>query len=148
MKSGVVIMVAFVAAGCSVGPKYQRPAIEAPTAYKEPPPDSWKESQGWKTAQPADTAKLRRDWWTLFGDAELNALEQQVDVSNQNLKAAQARFDQARALIRVSQSQKYPTVTAGAEITSANRDSSTYALATSKTAHQLRQLQPAHRCLL
>ncbi len=131
MKSGVVIVVAFVAAGCSVGPKYQRPAIEAPTAYKEPPPDSWKESPGWKAAQPADTA-LRRDWWTLFGDPGLNALEQQIDLSNQNLKEAEARFDQARALIRVSQSQKYPTVTAGAEITS-NRDSSTYALATSKT---------------
>jgi NodT family efflux transporter outer membrane factor (OMF) lipoprotein len=119
-------------AGCSVGPKYQKPAIQVPSAYKEPPPEAFKESKEWKTAQPSDAA-LRGDWWTLFGDPELNALEEQVNVSNQNLKAAQARFDQARALIRVSQSQKYPTVTAGAGISS-NRDSSTYALASPKTS--------------
>jgi NodT family efflux transporter outer membrane factor (OMF) lipoprotein len=127
-----LIVLALFAGGCSVGPKYQKPAIQVPTAYKEQPPDSYKESQGWKTAQPSD-AVLRGDWWTLFGDPGLNALEAQVDVSNQNLKAAEARFDQARALIRVSQSQKYPTVTAGTQITS-NRDSSTYAFATPTTS--------------
>jgi NodT family efflux transporter outer membrane factor (OMF) lipoprotein len=119
-------------AGCAVGPKYQRPSIQAPGAFKELPPDSYKESKDWKTAQPADNS-LRGDWWTLFGDAELNALEQQVDVSNQNLKSAEARFAQARSLIKVYQSQKYPTVNAGAGI-SANRDSSTYALASPKTS--------------
>ena len=133
-RSTVVLLLVLFGVGCSVGPKYQRPAIQAPTAYKEAPPDSYKESQGWKTAQPSD-AKLGGDWWTLFGDSELNALEQQIDISNQNLKAAQARFGQARALIRVNQSQKYPTITAGAQITS-NRDSSTYAFATSKTTQQ------------
>jgi NodT family efflux transporter outer membrane factor (OMF) lipoprotein len=121
---GGAVLMALLLAGCSVGPKYQRPSIQAPAAYKE--------SQGWKTAQPAD-AKLGGDWWTLFGDAELIALEQQIDLSNQNLKVAQARFAQARALIRVNQSQKYPTITAGAAIT-ANRNSSTYALSTPKTA--------------
>ena len=131
MRISLVVLALF-AAGCSVGPKYQKPAIQVPTAYKEQPPDSYKESQGWKTAQPADTV-LRGDWWTLFGDPGLTALEAQVDVSNQNLKAAEARFDQARALIRVSQSQKYPTVTAGAQVTS-NRDSSTYAFSTSRTS--------------
>ena len=128
----VAVLLALLAAGCSVGPKYKRPAIQAPTAYKEPPPESYKESQDWKTAQPSDTT-LRGDWWTLFGDPDLNALEQQIDISNQNLKAAQARFAQARALIRVNQSQKYPTVTAGTEITS-NRNSSTTAFATPRTA--------------
>jgi NodT family efflux transporter outer membrane factor (OMF) lipoprotein len=121
---GGAVLVALLLAGCSVGPKYQRPSIQAPAAYKE--------SQGWKTAQPAD-AKLGGDWWTLFGDAELIALEQQIDLSNENLKTAQARFAQARALIRVSQSQKYPTITAGAAITS-NRNSSTSALSTPRTA--------------
>jgi NodT family efflux transporter outer membrane factor (OMF) lipoprotein len=127
------VALALVAAGCSVGPKYQRPAIQVPTAYKEQPPDSYRESQGWKTAQPADTL-LRGDWWSLFGDPELNALEAEINLSNQNLKAAQARFDQARALIRVSQSQKYPTVTAGAGV-STNRDSNNYVYANSKTSH-------------
>ncbi len=132
LRIGTVI-VALFAAGCSVGPKYQQPAIQVPTAWKEQPPESYKESQGWKTGQPADTL-LRGDWWTIFGDAELNALEQQINLSNQNLKAAQARFDQARAMVRVSQSQRYPTVTAGAAV-STNRDSSNYVFATPKTSH-------------
>jgi NodT family efflux transporter outer membrane factor (OMF) lipoprotein len=129
MKRAFVPLLALLAAGCSVGPKYQRPDIQAPVAYKETPPEAYKE---WQSAHPSDTA-IRGDWWTVFGDADLNKLEEQIDVSNQNLKAAQARFDQARALIKVSQSQKYPTVTAGTDITG-NRDSSTYALATPKTA--------------
>jgi NodT family efflux transporter outer membrane factor (OMF) lipoprotein len=129
MKRVFVPLLALLAVGCSVGPKYQRPDLQAPVAYKENPPEAYKE---WQLAHPSDTA-IRGDWWTLFGDPDLNKLEEQVDVSNQNLKAAQARFAQARALIKVSQSQKYPTVTAGADITG-NRDSSTYALATSKTS--------------
>jgi NodT family efflux transporter outer membrane factor (OMF) lipoprotein len=116
LVTGLLVM----GAGCSVGPKYQKPQIQVPTAYKELPPDAYKESKDWKTANPAET-QLRGDWWTLFGDPELNALEQQVDVSNLNLKSAAARFSQARALIKVYQSQKYPTVTAGAGI-STNRD--------------------------
>jgi NodT family efflux transporter outer membrane factor (OMF) lipoprotein len=131
--SAAAAALALLSVGCSVGPKYQRPTVQTPTAYKEQPPEAYKESREWKSGQPADTL-LRGDWWVLFGDPDLNALEAQVDVSNQNLKAAQARFDQARALIRVNQSQKYPTVTAGAGISS-NRDSSTYALASPKTSH-------------
>lgn len=130
--SAVTALLAVFAAGCSVGPKYQRPAIQAPTAYKEPPPDAYKASEGWKTAQPSDAA-LRGDWWTLFGDTDLNALEPQIDLGNQNLKAAEARFGQARALIHVAQSQKYPAVSAGAGVT-ANRNSANYALATPKSA--------------
>jgi NodT family efflux transporter outer membrane factor (OMF) lipoprotein len=129
MKRAIVPLLALLAVGCSVGPKYQRPDIQAPVGYKETPPEAYKE---WQAAHPSDTA-IRGDWWTVFGDGDLNTLEEQIDVSNQNLKAAQARFDQARALIKVSQSQKYPTITAGADITG-NRDSSTYALATSKTS--------------
>src|ERR1700733_11256444 len=132
MKRILLVMAALWMAGCAVGPKYQRPIVQAPAAYKEAPPEAYKESKGWKTAQPADTL-LRGDWWSLFGDADLNRLEDQVNLSNENLKSAEARFQQARALVRVNQSQKYPTVTGGAQATS-NRDSSTYALSTSKTA--------------
>jgi len=124
-------VLALLAAGCTVGPKYQRPVIQSPVAYKETAPDAYKE---WQAAHPSD-ATLRGDWWTLFGDAQLNALEQQVDVSNQNLKSAEARFEQARALIKVQQSQRSPTVTVGPSITT-NRDSATYAEATAKTSSQ------------
>ncbi|HLK63210.1 MAG TPA: efflux transporter outer membrane subunit [Bryobacteraceae bacterium] len=128
-SAGVAAFLALLAAGCSVGPKYRRPEIQPPAAFKETPPETYKE---WQAAHPSDT-ELRGDWWTLFGDPQLNSLEEQVNLSNENLKAAQARFDQARALIRVSQSQRYPGVTAGVQVTG-NRDSSTYALATPKTS--------------
>jgi NodT family efflux transporter outer membrane factor (OMF) lipoprotein len=127
--SAAALLMVLAGSGCVVGPKYQRPVMPAPEAYKEAPPQEYKE---WQAAHPAD-AEIRGDWWTLFGDSTLNGLEEQVNVSNQNLKTAQARFDQARSLIKVAQSQRYPTVTAGAQIT-ANRDSSTYALATPKTS--------------
>ncbi len=131
MNRIALILLAVFTVGCSVGPKYQRPAIQGPVAYKESPPDSYKESQNWKPAQPGD-ATLRSDWWKLFNDADLNSLEEQVSLSNQNLKAAEARFNQARAVIRINQSQKYPTVTVNPQITS-NRNSSTYAFANPRT---------------
>ena len=112
--------------GCSVGPKYHAPAVPAPPAYKEANPDTYKETGDWKPAQPSD-AKLRGDWWTLFGDPELDSLERQIDVSNQNLKAAQARFQQARAIIRFNRSGLFPTLSIGADV-SANRNSATTTL--------------------
>ena len=132
LRAGFVVACLLLAAGCSVGPKYQKPAVQVPSAFKEQPPDSFKESDGWKTVAPAD-ATLRGDWWTLFHDSELDALEQKIDVSNQNLKAAEARFAQARALIRVNQSQKYPAVSVGPGI-STSRYSSTYAATSPKTS--------------
>jgi len=102
--------------GCTVGPKYHPPAIESPTAYKE--------VGNWKPAQPNDQ-NLGGNWWTVFQDPQLDALELQVNVSNQNLKAAEAQFRQARANVRYNRADYYPTVTAGASATrtrvSANR---------------------------
>lgn len=103
-------------AGCTVGPKYVKPTAPAPPAFREPPPASFMESPGWKQAQPAD-ATLRADWWELFGSNELNGLEDQVDVNNQNLKAAEARYREARALIQVNRSNLYPTVSTAPSIT-------------------------------
>ncbi|MCU1295268.1 MAG: efflux system, outer rane lipoprotein NodT family, partial [Bryobacterales bacterium] len=77
--------------GCVVGPKYQRPTTQIPPAYKE--------TGNWKVAQPKDQ-KLGGNWWEIFGDPQLNALEQQVNVSNQNLKAAAAQYQQSLALLR------------------------------------------------
>lgn len=88
--------------GCVVGPKYQRPTAQIPQAYKE--------NRNWKLAQPNDE-KLGGNWWELFGDPQLDALEQQVNVSNQNLKAAAAQYQQALALLRYNRANYYPTLT-------------------------------------
>jgi NodT family efflux transporter outer membrane factor (OMF) lipoprotein len=88
--------------GCTVGPKYHTPPVETPPAYKE--------VGNWKPAQPNDQ-NLGGNWWEMFHDPLLNALAQQVDVSNQNLKAAEAQYTQARALLRYYRANYYPTVT-------------------------------------
>ena len=107
-ESAAVALLALILllAGCAVGPRYSKPPVTAPPAYKEEPP-------GWKTAQPNDQV-ARGKWWEIFQDQQLNALEDQVTVSNQNLKAALASFEQARALVRFNRADYYPTVTAGA----------------------------------
>jgi NodT family efflux transporter outer membrane factor (OMF) lipoprotein len=83
--------------------------------FKERPPESFKGSDGWKTAQPSDQA-LRGNWWEIFGDPQLNALEEEVTVSNQNLKVAEARFRQARAMIRFNRSAQFPTISTSPSI--------------------------------
>ncbi len=98
----------FQTSGCTVGPKYQRPAAAVPPAYKE--------VGNWKPAQPNDQ-NLGGNWWTLFQDPQLDALELQVNVSNQNLKAAEAQYRQARAVVRYNRADYYPTVTAGPSAT-------------------------------
>jgi NodT family efflux transporter outer membrane factor (OMF) lipoprotein len=92
--------------GCTVGPRYAKPTTPALPAYKEIPPD-------WKTAQPSDQI-AKGKWWEIFQDPQLNALEEQINISNEDLKAAEARFQQARALVRFNRAAYYPTVTAGA----------------------------------
>jgi NodT family efflux transporter outer membrane factor (OMF) lipoprotein len=104
-------------AGCMVGPKYSKPPVAAAPAFSEQPPQSFTESAGWKQAQPADTT-LRADWWQLFGIAELNGLEEQIDPTNQTLKAAEARFREARAMIQLNRSNLYPTISTAPSITS------------------------------
>lgn len=92
-------------AGCAVGPKYHRPPVEVPPSYKE--------VGNWKAAQPSEES-LRGNWWEIFNDPQLNTLEQQVNISNQNLKAAEAQYTQARALVRYNRADYFPTVAAGA----------------------------------
>jgi len=101
--------------GCNVGHRYQRVSVETPPAYKE--------MEGWKTAQPQDD-KLRGKWWEIFNDPQLNALEEKVNVSNQNIAAAAASFLAARALVKEARSQLFPTVTTNPAIT-VQRPSST-----------------------
>jgi NodT family efflux transporter outer membrane factor (OMF) lipoprotein len=127
----VILLALFlVATGCTVGPKYKLPASPATPNFKEPPPSNWKE------AQPQDS-ELRGTWWEMFGDTDLNGLEDQVNVSNQNIAAAEARFRSARAAIRIARSGLFPTVTVGANSTtqrvSANRANSGALITTGPT---------------
>lgn len=131
-KFAVPSVLAILLSACSVGPKYKVPAMPAPPAYKEASPPAYSEVAGWKPAEPGDAA-IRPKWWEIFADQELNGLEEQVDVSNQSLKIAAARFEQAAAMIRYSRAAKYPTVSIGADI-STNRGSANRALSTPRTS--------------
>lgn len=94
--------------GCTVGPNYVRPPADVPVSYKE--------LGNWKPVQPSDQV-AKGNWWDVYEDPQLNALEVQIDVSNQNLKAAQERFEQARAAVKISRSNYYPEITGGASVT-------------------------------
>jgi NodT family efflux transporter outer membrane factor (OMF) lipoprotein len=107
---GAVALSSFLA-GCKVGPKYVPPTAPQPAAFKG--------TLNWKPADPRDT-ELRDNWWELFCDPELNALEAEVNVSNQDVVAAEARFRVARAGIKVGKAELLPTVTAAAAPTFSN----------------------------
>jgi NodT family efflux transporter outer membrane factor (OMF) lipoprotein len=100
---------------CKVGPEYKRPPAATPPAYKEIPPDESPQAAEWKKAQPSD-AMARGKWWEIYNDPELNALEEQVSISNQNLKAAEAQFREARLNVRIARSFLYPTITTAPSI--------------------------------
>ena len=107
-----VSVLGLVGAGCVVGPRYHVPEMPTPPAYKE--------SGNWKQAQPADQM-LRGKWWELFHDEPLNALEDQVSVSNQTLKNAEAQFQQARALVRSARASYAPQLTLAPSTTAADQ---------------------------
>ena len=92
-------------AGCMVGPDYRKPEAPAPAEYKE--------LDGWRQAQPRDQLP-RGSWWTVFGDAELDKLMQRVDISNQNIKVAEARLRQARGVADQARAGLFPTLSANA----------------------------------
>src|SRR5882672_763568 len=116
----------FLISGCSFAPKYQRPAVQMPAAFKELTPQSPDATNLWKAARPNDDA-LRGNWWEIFTNAQLNALEEQVAVSNQNVAAAFANFLSARAIVKEARAQLFPTLTANPAVTrsrfSANQSS-------------------------
>ena len=111
--------------GCSVGPKYSKPTTQIPPSYKE--------NENWKPAQPSDEAR-KGNWWEIFRDPQLNALEEQLSVTNQSLRAAVDRFQEARDVLRATRSALFPLVNANVSA-SRQRQSSNRALrgATSPT---------------
>jgi NodT family efflux transporter outer membrane factor (OMF) lipoprotein len=112
MRSVSVALVAglgLALAGCRVGPQYTRPSAPLAPAFKEELPTNFKSEDGWKPAQPSD-AKLKGDWWTLFNDPQLNALEAQIDSANQTLKESEANFRSARAFVKFNRASEAPTI--------------------------------------
>src|SRR4051794_589685 len=94
--------------GCLMGPNYVRPPAPVTPAFKE--------AGDWKTAEPKDGVS-RGNWWEIFGDANLNALADQVNISNQNVRAAEARLRQAEALVEQSRSGLWPSLAISAGVT-------------------------------
>ncbi len=130
--AGPLLIAALAAGGCNVGPPYQRPALPepAPAQYKENQPGSPEaQSNGWRAANPQD-AMLRGKWWELFGDPQLNALEEQVVVNNQTIKQAFANYMAALAVIDTARAARFPTVSVGA---SANASGSNGAVTSTST---------------
>jgi NodT family efflux transporter outer membrane factor (OMF) lipoprotein len=98
--------------GCNVGPKYLRPVVPAPPAFKELDTQQAGDGSTWKTAQPQDGA-LRGKWWEIYQEPELNALEDKLNVSNQNIAQSYDNFMAARAQVQQARSNYYPTVSVG-----------------------------------
>jgi len=119
------VMVAFAGAaiffsGCSFAPHYAKPTVQMPSAFKELTPAQTNVTDGWKTAEPKDDA-IRGHWWEMFGDTNLNALENEVNVSNQTVAVALENFLAARAVVKQTRSEFFPTVTADPSVTRARQ---------------------------
>ncbi|MGA3263642.1 MAG: efflux transporter outer membrane subunit [Terracidiphilus sp.] len=124
--------------GCNVGPKYLPPATTAPPAFKESPAQ-FKETEGWKVAQPQDAA-LRGKWWEIYNEPELNALEEQLNIDNQNIRQAFENFMEARALVREARAQYFPTVGIGGSYTRSQSSSTVGSAGASPTSGRQSQL--------
>src|ERR1700751_5705495 len=113
LRAAICSMMALLfVAGCRVGPKYQVPAatVTAPPASYKESPTQFADSDGWKVAQPQD-AMLRGKWWEIFHEPELNALEEQLNINNQNIKQFFENYRAARPIVREARSQYFPLVT-------------------------------------
>jgi NodT family efflux transporter outer membrane factor (OMF) lipoprotein len=115
-RHAALVLAVFVLNGCMVGPDYVRPAAPVPAAYKE--------AAGWKIAQPSDDAP-RGNWWEAFGDPDLNALEAQVDISNQTIQAAEARVREASAATQAARAALFPIVSGNASALRSSRGAGT-----------------------
>jgi NodT family efflux transporter outer membrane factor (OMF) lipoprotein len=120
---------ALLSASCVVGPKYVRPTSPASPAFKEPVPDSYKEMTGWKTGEPRDSV-ARGKWWEIFGDADLNALEEQIDINSLTIAQAEANYRGARAAVRVARAGLFPTLTTGPVVTGTQSSANSSAAST------------------
>ena len=100
----VTVVFCLASAGCVVGPRYVKPAVAPPSAFKE-----MAGNDQWKMATPLDGLDKGK-WWEIFGDSQLNSLEELVDINNQNLKQAEAQFREARTVVAGNRANYYPTI--------------------------------------
>jgi NodT family efflux transporter outer membrane factor (OMF) lipoprotein len=100
----IVVLASLLCSACRVGPQYQRPTTPVPIALKE-----LNGNDQWKMATPSD-GLIKGNWWELFGDPELNRLEELVNLNNQNVKQAEAQFRQARAIVTANHANYYPVI--------------------------------------
>ena len=107
----LALIVLVTLTGCAVGPNYVKPTASVPTVYKE--------AGNWKKANPQD-GLMRGEWWKIFNDPQLDALEAQVNISNQNIAQAQAQYAQAQAAVQAARSGFFPTLTATGSYTRAH----------------------------
>lgn len=96
------VFLALILSGCAIGPNYDRPAVETPQAFKEV-------SGEWAVAKPQDNLP-KGQWWKVFRDPVLDGLMEQVAAANQDLRAAEARYRQARAAVKSARSGLFPTL--------------------------------------
>ncbi|MBI3706972.1 MAG: efflux transporter outer membrane subunit [Proteobacteria bacterium] len=117
---------------CTVGPDYKRPDVATPIVYKE--------VEGWKLSEPRDWAD-RGAWWSVYSDPLLDGLERQIEISNQNLRAAEAAFREASAVVRAARASYFPAVSLDASAQRAalgprNGSSGSRAVSTGRTQNQ------------
>jgi NodT family efflux transporter outer membrane factor (OMF) lipoprotein len=105
----MILLVITLLTACTVGPDYKRASVVVPIAYKEAP-------EGWKIAAPQDDCD-RGKWWLIFNDDNLNALEERVNISNQNVKVAEAQYRQALALVNQARAAYFPVLSGSATFT-------------------------------
>ncbi|HEX3728439.1 MAG TPA: efflux transporter outer membrane subunit [Opitutaceae bacterium] len=120
--------------GCNLAPRYARPAVDTPPAFKEAGAAPASAGIAWNPAQPGDSGGRGR-WWQIYGDAQLSALEDQVQVSNQNVQAAEASYRAARAAASIARASLFPLV--GLEPTITRSRSSQSVLPPSASAGQI-----------
>ncbi len=123
-----LVAVAAILSACTVGPDYRRPAAPVPAGYKEAqaPP-------GWKAGQPGDAVD-RGAWWSIYRDPVLDRLERRIDISNQNLKAAEAAFQQAEWIVAEARAGFFPTGTVNASAQRARSGGGSSSSASTSTA--------------
>ncbi len=109
---------------CALGPDYQRPHLQTPPQFKH--------IEGWTQATPGDALE-RGNWWQLYGDAELNALVERLNISNQNLAASEAQYRQARALVRGARAALYPSLSSSAGVSRSSQGSGSINSSTTNT---------------
>jgi len=110
---------AFFCCSCTIGPKYQAPTAPVAPSFKE-----FRGNDEWKMATPSDGA-LKGQWWEMFGDPQLNRLEEMVSVNNQNIKQSEAQFRQAQTTILANRANYYPTIGSTPSITQTDVGKST-----------------------